>query len=289
MVKTQDVHDLVIVHTFFFLHSPSFWRALCLRSLQTLPIKTKSCSILPESLSTLLFGIYYRSRDFEKKRKKPSTRWNIITCSFYYTREIPTHTNLYCSHDKEDFVLYYCLLEHILNVIFLDLNIGNSLVQNWVFIWHCCCITITTVFTILILMKILKCSQFQEIIYLFYFHKGFYVIINILNQIFFSKPNRFVVPLIYQKRNMLVYYIRNINKLEKVDLVITDTPAFQILNEAMKGMKHVMIYLTTYSFHSHQQFTNSCNWQCSKLFIACQINLNQITCNLFPFFFPYLH
>ena len=108
-------------------------------------------------------------------------------------------------------------------------------------------------------MKILKCSQFQEIIYLFYFHKGFYVIINILNQIFFYKPNRFVVPLIYQKRNMLVYYIRNINKPEKVDLVITDTPAFQILNEAMKGMKHVMIYLTTYSFHSHQQFTNSCN------------------------------
>jgi hypothetical protein len=35
-------------------------------------------------------------------------------------------------------------------------------------------------------------------------------------------------------------------KLEKVDLVITDTPAFQILNEAMKGMKHVVIYLTTY-------------------------------------------
>jgi hypothetical protein len=86
--------------------------------------------------------------------------------------------------------------------------------------------------------------------------------------------------------------------------VITDTPAFQILNEAMKGMKqcisikaqipwydipferenyqppkyvdynlfplniyeyqlkgmkHVVIYLTTYSFHGHQKFTNSCN------------------------------
>ena len=35
--------------------------------------------------------------------------------------------------------------------------------------------------------------------------------------------------------------------------------AFQILNEAMKGMKHVVIYLKTYSFHGHQQFTNSCN------------------------------
>jgi hypothetical protein len=56
--------------------------------------------------------------------------------------------------------------------------------------------------------------------------------------------------------------------------------AFQILNEAMKGMKHVVIYLTTYSFHGFQKFTNSCNWQCSQLFIACQINLNQITCNL---------
>jgi hypothetical protein len=39
--------------------------------------------------------------------------------------------------------------------------------------------------------------------------------------------------------------------------VIIDTPTFQILNEAMKGMKHV-IYLTTYSFHGHQKFTNSC-------------------------------
>ena len=68
-------------------------------------------------------------------------------------------------------------------------------------------------------------------------------------------------------------------KLEKVDLVITDIPAFQILNEAMKGMKHVVIYLTTYSFHGHQKFTNSC-----KLFIACQININQITCNHFLFF-----
>jgi hypothetical protein len=48
-------------------------------------------------------------------------------------------------------------------------------------------------------------------------------------------------------------------KLEKVDLVIIDTPKFQILNEAMKGMKHVVIYLTTYSFHGHQKFTNSCN------------------------------
>ena len=45
--------------------------------------------------------------------------------------------------------------------------------------------------------------------------------------------------------------------IEKVDLVITDTPAFQILNEAMKEMK--LIYLTTYSFHGHQKFTNSCN------------------------------
>jgi hypothetical protein len=35
--------------------------------------------------------------------------------------------------------------------------------------------------------------------------------------------------------------------------VITDTPAFQILIEAMKGMKHVVIYLTTYSFHGHQK------------------------------------
>jgi hypothetical protein len=34
-----------------------------------------------------------------------------------------------------------------------------------------------------------------------------------------------------------------------------------------------------------QKFTNSCNWQCSKLSIACQINLNQITCNLFLFSF----
>jgi hypothetical protein len=42
---------------------------------------------------------------------------------------------------------------------------------------------------------------------------------------------------------------RDVIKLEKVDLVITDTPTFQILNEAMKGMKHVVIYLTTYSFH----------------------------------------
>jgi hypothetical protein len=31
-------------------------------------------------------------------------------------------------------------------------------------------------------------------------------------------------------------------KLENVDLVITDTLAFQILNEAMKGMKHVVIH-----------------------------------------------
>ena len=75
------------------------------------------------------------------------------------------------------------------------------------------------------------------------------------------------------------------NKLEKVDQVITDTPAFQILNEAMKGMQHVVIFLTTYSFHGHQKFTNSCNWQCSKLFIACQINLNRITCNPFLFSF----
>jgi hypothetical protein len=29
----------------------------------------------------------------------------------------------------------------------------------------------------------------------------------------------------------------------------------------MKGMKHAVIYLTTLSFHGHQQFTNSCNWQ----------------------------
>ena len=36
------------------------------------------------------------------------------------------------------------------------------------------------------------------------------------------------------------------NKPEKVNLVITDNPAFQILNEAMKGMKHVVIYLTIY-------------------------------------------
>jgi hypothetical protein len=38
--------------------------------------------------------------------------------------------------------------------------------------------------------------------------------------------------------------------------VITETPAFQILNEAMKGMKHVVIYLTTYlqvCFH-HMSF-----------------------------------
>ena len=49
------------------------------------------------------------------------------------------------------------------------------------------------------------------------------------------------------------------DKLEKVDLVITDTPSFQIFNEAMKGMKHAVIYLTTLSFHGHQQFTNSCN------------------------------
>ena len=77
----------------------------------------------------------------------------------------------------------------------------------------------------------------------------------------------------------ITMYINSTYKLEKVDLVITDTPAFQILNEAMKGMKHVVTYLTTYSFHGHQKFTNSCNWQCSKLFIACQINLNQITCN----------
>ena len=84
-----------------------------------------------------------------------------------------------------------------------------------------------------------------------------------------------------------VQIVKNLNcnnQLEKVDLVITVTPAFQILNEAMKGMKHV-IYLTTYSFHGHQQSTNSCNWQCSKLFIACQINLNQITCNHFLFSF----
>ena len=52
---------------------------------------------------------------------------------------------------------------------------------------------------------------------------------------------------------------RAVIKLEKVDLVITDTPTFQIVNEAMKGMKHVMIYLTTYSFDGHQKFTNSCN------------------------------
>ena len=87
----------------------------------------------------------------------------------------------------------------------------------------------------------------------------------------------------YQCSNM--FLDDHLIELEKVDLVITDTPAFQILNETMKGMKHVVIYLTTYSFHGHQKFTNSCNWQCSKLFIACQINLNQITCNLFLFSF----
>ena len=41
---------------------------------------------------------------------------------------------------------------------------------------------------------------------------------------------------------------KRIKKLEKVDQVITDTAEFQIFNEAMKGMKHVVIYLTTYSF-----------------------------------------
>ena len=39
-----------------------------------------------------------------------------------------------------------------------------------------------------------------------------------------------------------------------------------IPNEAMKGMKHVVIYHTTYLFHGHQKFTNACNWQCIKLF-----------------------
>ena len=57
---------------------------------------------------------------------------------------------------------------------------------------------------------------------------------------------------------MLIFQERE-KKLKKVDLVITDTPTFQIMNEAMKGMKHVVIYLTTYSFHGHQKFTNSCN------------------------------
>ena len=52
---------------------------------------------------------------------------------------------------------------------------------------------------------------------------------------------------------------KRIKKLEKVDQVITDTTGFQIFNETMKGMKHVVIYLTTYSFHGHQKFTNSCN------------------------------
>lgn len=61
------------------------------------------------------------------------------------------------------------------------------------------------------------------------------------------------------------------NKLERIDLVITDTPGFQILNEEIKGMKHVMIYLTTYAFHGHKKLTN-CNLQCSTLFIACKIN-----------------
>ena len=52
-------------------------------------------------------------------------------------------------------------------------------------------------------------------------------------------------------------------QLEKVDLVITEiTPTFQILNEAMKGMKHVVIYLTTYSFHGHQKLTNSWPMHC---------------------------
>jgi hypothetical protein len=57
----------------------------------------------------------------------------------------------------------------------------------------------------------------------------------------------------YKLNNLLTYtYYLNLSsfqlKLEKVDLVITDTPSFQILNEAMKRMKHVVIYLTTYSF-----------------------------------------
>ena len=52
---------------------------------------------------------------------------------------------------------------------------------------------------------------------------------------------------------------RKLFKLKKVNLVITDTPAFQTLNEAMKGMKHVVIYLTAYSFHGHQKITNSYN------------------------------
>ena len=63
----------------------------------------------------------------------------------------------------------------------------------------------------------------------------------------------------FYQSNTTKQCISNI-KLEKVDLAITYIPTFQILNEAMKGMKHVVIYLTTYSFHGHQKFTNSCNW-----------------------------
>ena len=36
---------------------------------------------------------------------------------------------------------------------------------------------------------------------------------------------------------------KGIKKLEKVDQVITDTAEFQILNTALKGLKHVVIYL----------------------------------------------
>jgi hypothetical protein len=50
----------------------------------------------------------------------------------------------------------------------------------------------------------------------------------------------------------------------------------------------IMALFTTYSFHGHEKFTNSCNWQCSKLFIACQINLNQITWKSRSRFIPFI-
>jgi hypothetical protein len=40
----------------------------------------------------------------------------------------------------------------------------------------------------------------------------------------------------------------------------------------MKGMKRVVIYLTTYSFHGYQKFTNSSD-QLSLVFKACAKDL----------------
>jgi hypothetical protein len=71
---------------------------------------------------------------------------------------------------------------------------------------------------------------------------GFRMIFRVwLNQIF-SNFNTMLTNTPQQTGDEIMCFKIKYDKLEKVDLVITDTPAFQILNEAMKGMKHANLF-----------------------------------------------